>query len=459
MSQWSPAFLAQVRRAARETPARRERYVDFLRALAILLVVLGHWLAAVIVSANGMTGGNALAHLSWAHPLTWFFQVMPVFFLVGGYANAASMDQHRRKGGDGAGWLLGRTDRLLRPTSAFLGLLWACALVAGLAGMDRELVATGVWAASIPLWFLAAYLGVVLCAPAMYALHRRAGAAVPLVLTGAVLLLDVLRLGAGVPVVGEANYLLVWLTMHQVGFLWRDRWTRTGPFAPAGLAVAGLALLFALTVFGPYPVSMVDVPGEDLGNASPPTFALLVLGLSQTALVLALLGPARRILRRTGPWTAVVAVNSVVLTLFLWHMLAAVLTGALLHGTGLLPEPAVGSGEWLLLRIPWVLAVSVVMGVLVAVFGRVEARTAPSSAGWRAGGILGLPTGQALWNAATWSALLAVILGLVWVALAGPEPHGVGALPTAAFGAYVLGASVLRLARRRHARAAREEAE
>ena len=138
MTDRGPALFARVRRAARETPARRDRYVDFLRAMAILTVVLGHWLAVVIVSANGMTGDNALAHLPWARPLTWFLQVMPVFFLVGGYANAASMDLHRRRGGDGAGWLLGRTDRLLRPTSAFLGLLWACALVAGLAGTARN---------------------------------------------------------------------------------------------------------------------------------------------------------------------------------------------------------------------------------------------------------------------------------------------------------------------------------
>ncbi|WP_026116735.1 acyltransferase family protein [Nocardiopsis valliformis] len=459
MTSRGQTFGGGVRRAARNTPASRDRYVDFLRALAILLVVVGHWLAVVIVSSNGMTGENALAELAWARPMTWLFQVMPVFFLVGGYSNAASLASHQCKGGDSAGWLLGRTDRLLRPTSAFLALLWASALAAGLAGADRDLIAVGVWAASIPLWFLAAYLGVVLCAPAMYALHRRAGTVVPVLLIGVVLLLDVLRLGAGVPLVGDLNYLLVWLTMHQVGFLWRDRWTGTGPLVPGGVAVAGLGLLVTLTVFGPYPVSMVDVPGEDLGNASPPTFVLLLLGLVQTAVVLVLARPARRMLRRIGPWTVVVAVNSVVLSLFLWHMLAAVLAGALLHGTGLFPEPAVGSPQWLLFRIPWLLAVSAVMAVLLAVFGRIEARTTPSSAGWRAGGLRELPPGQVLWNAVTWPALLAVILGLVWVALAGPEDHGVGMLPTAAFASYVAGATVLRLARRRHAGAEQRRAE
>lgn len=84
MTSRGQTFGGGVRRAARNTPARRDRYVDFLRALAILLVVVGHWLAVVIVSSNGMTGENALAELAWARPMTWLFQVMPVFFLVGG---------------------------------------------------------------------------------------------------------------------------------------------------------------------------------------------------------------------------------------------------------------------------------------------------------------------------------------------------------------------------------------
>ncbi|GAB2493842.1 acyltransferase family protein [Nocardiopsis aegyptia] len=445
--------LRYLRRAAAATPAHRDRYIDFLRAVAISLVVLGHWLAAVIVADDGgVRGDNALAHLDWAQSLTWFFQVMPVFFLVGGYANAASMDAHRRRGGDGPGWFLGRTDRLLRPTTAFLAVLWTTALAARLLGVPPEPLGLGVWAASIPLWFLAAYLGVVLCAPAMDHLHRRHGLTVPAVLVLAVLALDGLRLGAGLPLVGQANHLLVWLALHQLGFVWRDRWTEARPGVPAALAAGGVGALVLLTAVGPYPASMVDVPGADLGNTSPPTFALLVLGLTQAALVVAVAAPVRRALRRRGPWTAVIAVNAVVLTLFLWHMTAAVLTGALVYGTGLFPQPPVDSAAWVLMRIPWLLAVLPVLLVLVAVFGGVEARTTASSAGWRAGALRGVPAGRAVANLLVLAASPMVIGGLVWIALAGPGHHGIGTLPTAACLVYAVGASTLRLARRARAR-------
>lgn len=117
------------------------------------------------------------------------------------------------------------------------------------------------------------------------------------------------------------------------------------------------------------------MPGAEMGNASPPSPALLALGLTQTCLALSLAGPARRLLRAGGPWTAVVGVSAVVLTLFLWHMSAAILAGVLLYGTGLLPQPPVGSAEWPLLRVPWVLGVGAVMVVLPALLGPVEART------------------------------------------------------------------------------------
>ncbi|WP_262391293.1 acyltransferase [Nocardiopsis sp. CNR-923] len=354
----TPAVLRRIRQTARSTPERRNRYVDLLRALAIVLVVLGHWLAVVVTNDDGISGRNALGELAWSQPLTWLFQVMPVFFLVGGYANAASLISHRDRGGDALGWVLGRTDRLLRPTSAFLAAVWAVAFGALLLDVPPEAVGLAVWAAAIPLWFLAVYLCVVVLAPVTHGLHRRWGAAVPLVLVGIVLVLDAARLGFGVPIVGAANYLLVWLTMHQLGYLWRDRLARPRPLVTAMAALSGCALLLGLTVLGPYPISMVTVPGQEFGNTSPPTFALLVLGLTQTAVVLWLARPARRLLRRPRPWTAVVAVNSVVLTVFLWHMSAAVITGAALYGTGLLAQRPVDSAAWLLQRVPWLVSVA-----------------------------------------------------------------------------------------------------
>ncbi|MEJ2541588.1 MAG: acyltransferase family protein, partial [Gemmatimonadota bacterium] len=64
----------------------RNRYVDFLRAAAITVVVLGHWLmAAPTVERRQFTLSDMLHVSPWTQWLTWGFQVMPVFFLVGGW--------------------------------------------------------------------------------------------------------------------------------------------------------------------------------------------------------------------------------------------------------------------------------------------------------------------------------------------------------------------------------------
>jgi peptidoglycan/LPS O-acetylase OafA/YrhL len=85
-----------VRDLAVRTPESRERSVDVWRALAICLVVLGHWFVIAVVYRDGeLFGYNALAVLTWIEPVTWLFQVMPIFFLVGGYASGASLASHR----------------------------------------------------------------------------------------------------------------------------------------------------------------------------------------------------------------------------------------------------------------------------------------------------------------------------------------------------------------------------
>jgi fucose 4-O-acetylase-like acetyltransferase len=367
--------LRQLAQAAQDTPASRDRYIDLLRALAITLVVFGHWLISVVGydAHHRPTGHSALESLTWAYPITWLFQVIPVFFMVGGYANAASLQSHRRRGGDAAGWLQDRAARLVRPTTVLLLVLAAGALTAQLLGADPTKVRTAVWVASIPLWFLSAYIAVVLLAPVMAGLHRRFGLAVPAVLVGLVALGDGARF-AGAAALATGGYLFGWLAMHQVGFFWRDgrlRFTRWSWLPPL---VGGATVLVLLTFTGPYPVTMIDVSHERIKNASPPTLALLATATVQLGLIMLLHDPAERWLRRRRPWTLVVAANAVVLTIFLWHMSAVVLLVGVLWWIRLLPTPQVGSTDWWLWRVPWLLMLIVVLTVLVAIFAPVEMR-------------------------------------------------------------------------------------
>lgn len=369
--------MAGVRQLAERTPASRERVVDFLRAWAIVTVVFGHWLLIVVEYAGGrrLVGHSALQDVPWWAPLTWPMQVLPLFFLVGGFANAASLAGHRERGGDAVGWLVERGDRLLRPTVVLLVVLVVGAGVARLAGAGASQVRMAVWFASIPLWFLSAYLVAVLLTPLMLGLHRRFGLLVPVVLVGLVAVGDLARFGVLPRGLANGNLVFGWLAVHQLGFAWWDGRLRARRWVGWGLLAGGLVAAVVAVTVGPYPVSMVNVPGERVHNMSPPSVALLALSAAQVGLVLVARDRLDGWLRRDRRvWTAVVAVNAVIMTVFLWHVTAALLVAGGLAVAGVLPTPPVGTVSWFAWRVPWLALLTVTLGVLVAVFGWVEAR-------------------------------------------------------------------------------------
>jgi fucose 4-O-acetylase-like acetyltransferase len=443
--------MRPLRQLAERTPASRDRYVDLLRALALLLVVLGHWLISVVDhdGEGRLVGRSALDALPWAYPLTWLFQVMPVFFMVGGYANAASLTSHRERGEDAVTWLQDRAARLVRPTTTLFAVLAAVALVARPLGVAPVQVRYGVWVASIPLWFLLAYLVVVAVTPVAYALHRRFGLAVPLVLVVLVALGDAARL-VGDPRLGYGSYLFGWLAIHQAGFFWRDRRLPTGVRRSLPLLLGGVLALVLLTVVGPYPVTMIDVAGTGIKNASPPTLALLATAATQLGLIMLLHDPAQRWLRGRRPWLLVVATNSVLLTIFLWHMGAAVLVAGSLSWAGLLPTPRVDTAFWWLWRIPWLIMLSLALAALVAIFGPIETRRVRrprSRPGWVPGPLLhalNTPVPRLVLTAGGFAAVVAGLLVNSATARTQPAPLGI---PSAALAAYLAGAAVLRLLR------------
>jgi hypothetical protein len=460
LASWLPIFagrrsydgeMHRLREYAERTPPRRERYVDLLRAVAILIVVLGHWMVIVVTSGTrGVDGFSALKVLPWGRPITWLVQVMPVFFMVGGFANAASLTSRTRGGGDIGEWLLNRSARLVRPTTLLLVTLAAAALTARLAGVDPAQVGRAVWLASIPLWFVLVYLVVVCLTPLMHRLHRRTGLVVPLVLVGLVAVGDMARLAFDAAALQRGNYLFAWLAVHQIGFAWQDGTLPVRPKVALPLLVGGGAVAVLLTVVGPYPISMVDIPSTRFRNLSPPTLALLALATAQLGLVLLLRDAVERRLGRLGPWMAVIAVNSVILTVLLWHMSAFVLVVAAVHPSGLfpLPQPPEDTGVWLLWKLAWLSVLFIALGILVAVFGRVETRGLRRGAGasrsWWTPGALLRPWPRAV---ATIVGYAACVLGLLGSAAAGPADRGPLGLPTVALAVFLAGAALLRAAR------------
>ncbi|MGO1225979.1 MAG: acyltransferase family protein [Brachybacterium sp.] len=378
--------LSRAEKVDAATPASRNRVVDFLRAAAITVVVLGHWTIIAVDADGGILPHGVLDGAAWTHPLTWVFQVMPIFFLVGGYSNALSWRSARRKDVGYAEWLRTRLRRLGIPLIPLLLAWLVIGVVAVAAGAPNATVQLASQMALIPTWFLAAYLMVIMVAPACLVLWERFGWWSIIGVLALAGIVDALSIVLDQPLLGYPNYLLVWAAFHQFGYAWLD-----GRLAGSGrrllLAAIGLVGLLLLVLVGPYPVSMITSAADEISNSSPTRITMAFLGMLQAGLVLLLEKPLTALLRRPGLWFVTVLVNQRIMTWFLWHLTVMVGLAHLLlalDARALLPEPL--SGSWWATRPLWAVVLLALTGVVVLVMGRFEEPRAddrPAPALWK----------------------------------------------------------------------------
>ena len=304
---------------------------------------------------------------------------MPVFFLVGGYVNGLGWQSAVGRGEGYATWLAGRLRRLIVPVLPVLAVWTLIGL--GVTGgisfwthrfyVGSHMLRLASQFALLPAWFLVVYIVVVLLVPLSHRAWRRYGMASFLALAGAAALVDLLALGAGWGLLGWLNYLFVWLAMHQLGYAWQAGGFGN-PWRCLLWAAGGMAALIALVSLGPYPISMVSVRGEEISNSLPPRVTLLALGVFQSGLLLAVEGPARRLLARGVVWTATVLINGLIMTIFLWHVTALLVVTAIAMITKVGIAFVPGTAAWWLTRPLWFAAIAIVLVPFVALFSRFE---------------------------------------------------------------------------------------
>jgi hypothetical protein len=383
MAAWSHAA-----ELAERTAPSRNRYVDFLRAMSMLVVIVGHWRAGAphFDATDTLITSHILAVVPWTAWLTWILQVMPIFFMVGGYANGISWRAARRDKKSYAFWLEARLRRLVWPTLPLLVVWVAIVAIEYGVGMRPRLISYGSQVAFIPIWFLAVYIGIILLVPAMEAAWARFGMSSFWALTAAAVVVDVLYFVVGLRWLGFTNYLFVWGAIFLLGFAWLDDRFSARRTQLIGAAL-GFATLLLLIRIGPYPVAMIGVPGDPVSTTTPPKITLIALAVMQGGLMLAAQTRARRWLTGRIAWTATVAVNGNIMTMFIWHLTATVLVvfaAYLAGGVGLRLQP--GTSAWWWSRFLWIAANAIVLVPLVVVFGRFERprpTESPAAPAWR----------------------------------------------------------------------------
>jgi hypothetical protein len=338
-----------VARAVAATPPGRDRVLDLLRAGSLAVVVLGHSSMGVIGwDADGPAVTTALTWYAWAPWATWLLQVMPLFFVAGGAANARSW---RGTQLPYAPWLWRRVARLLRPVWPYL------LVMAPVSGLVSALAPPG-WSepllglATQLLWFVGVYVMVTALTPLLVGAHDRHPMLGPIVLLAAVALVDWLRIGVGIAPVGLLTFVLSWAFAAQLGLL-----VDAGLLAGwRGLRAAGAAVLanLALVTVGPYPVSMVGgSPGEPFSNMAPPSLVLTLHALVLAGLAGAARPALARVAERPRVWWSATAINLTAMTLYLWHLPVLITLVAVTRLLGLdrpvtwtAQGPAPGPGYW-----------------------------------------------------------------------------------------------------------------
>ncbi|MFG3701232.1 acyltransferase [Micromonospora sp. NPDC047620] len=325
----------------------RNRYLDLLRFLAIVRVVVYH-----------VTG--------WA-TLTLVFPAMSVMFALAGSLMAASLQRW------GPGAVVRRLRRLLPSLWVVAAVFVPAMLLTGLPLSPKALLwlfpvadppANGWGAIALSvIWYLRDYLWFVLASPVALWLFRRAP--VPtLVAPYAVLAAAELGLLPALP--GALHhfglYFGAWLLgfAHQAGMLRR---LATRVLVPVALALATAGAAWIVTHPGPRGYDLNDNP---LGNA-----------LWSAAFVLVLLGRApagARWVDRSAVFGRVVTVfNRRALTVYLWHMPFVAALTPLVDVMGWSHQDPVG----LAIRVALVFALVAVVTALVGWVEDVAARRPP----------------------------------------------------------------------------------
>ena len=321
-------MLPTVATVAEKTPRNRDRSLDLIRIVSLLVVITGHGVMLLVsVDSDGLHFGNLLTNSPVLQALTWVLQVLPLFF----FAGAASSAMGYTPGTNWGGWLLRRAQRLYRPVFYYVAA-WVVAL-AVLQQFAAHQVQRQIAGLSVQLlWFIGVYVIVLAFVPAFTRMTK--GWHLAMVVGGvyvAAAAVDWTRLHDGPSTLSYLN-ILVWLIPAALGVGYARGLVSRG--AAATLAGAMFVVDVALVAVGPYELSLVTVEGQRLSNMTPPSLVLAGHAIVLSCLFIAIAPWCDRLARNARVWWLVAIGNGGAMTLYLWHMPALLLVTAVSHLLG-----------------------------------------------------------------------------------------------------------------------------
>jgi hypothetical protein len=377
--------MANSRAATDSSP--RDAVIDLVRSGATTTVVLYHWIFTIIVwRADGPHASNPIGYVSGLWCLTWVLQVLPLFFMAGGYTHSIAWARYRDTPRAWARFVARRARQLLMPALALIAVVSvATTLIALLRPADDPWVTRSVVLVLSPLWFLVVFMLLVVTVPLWDRLHRRFGELAPVALAACAMGVDVARFRYRVPGIAFANLIFVWAACHQTGWSW-DRLRRAPARFGHVLILIGFAALVGLTNMGLYPRSMVGTGSklDRFSNMGPPTLPIVALFVLQLGIVVTTRGRFQEWAVRPRVSRAVAWLSRNAMPLFLWHSVGYAAFLVLYRAVATVPDAP--TTVWWLTRPLWLIVPALFTLPLIAASARL---LRPSAA------VHGAPSGDA----------------------------------------------------------------
>jgi surface polysaccharide O-acyltransferase-like enzyme len=340
----------------------RDLSIDFIRVFAIILVVILHtMMVGLAVTDNGVKQINILEQESWFSVASWFGQIMPLFFVAGGFASWVGYQSLMKRNGTARDYVRSRAIRLLYPVAIFYSIFFALiSLLVIVLGVDANLMNMFLGGIGMPLWFVVGYLICQILVPFLIKAHQTHPFITVLIMFIGIIIVDGIHVVTGQAWVGWFNLFFVWPLVQQIGFFITAPPKQLKYFKSKWWLVLGAAASFT----GTWLLTCIGYNSNMLANLNPPSLPLVFIGLGQTCLFLLLRSHIQKLMTVRAIKNLTLLVGSRAMTIYLWHLpIIVALSGLVIVFPEIIPSPDGGAGWWLyrfLLLIPIALLVFVI---------------------------------------------------------------------------------------------------
>ena len=326
-----PSFAGfkNVVKEAKHTSISRERFIDLIKVVGLLMVTFNtEYLLNFKNSAGELLVYNESFTTDNKTQFTWFTTGISLFFFSTGFTNKIAW--YSNVGRDGSQWkfLTDRVNSLMGPV-----LVWIASISVLLNVFFRYLkfplfittendgLVTITEFLMWPLWIVAIYLVVVIFCPLTIYLHKKNPYLTIVSLILMTIAIDIIEFSISLSYIKLFNYLLFWLTIHQMGYFFADGKI----FKYKSSIFATVSLISYLYLFYKFNTSneFMSVSGyrlSEISNEDPPTMYYLISSVGLLSFFLLFRKSLEDMLQNTNTWLIFNFVHSNIYTIFLWHI-------------------------------------------------------------------------------------------------------------------------------------------